>query len=256
MNTIKLLRQKNGYTQEALAKAINVSKTTVIAYEKDSSNIPASTVATIAKLFGVDCDCIINNTQPKSYTYNEIEERIEPSKEDNIERIDIPQNNIKKFKEVLLYITSKIGAKPNVGQTVLYKILYFIDFDYYELFEEQLIGARYIKNHFGPTPVDFTKITRKMEKENSLSIMTDTYFDKKQTKYLPRREADLSLLTARELQHINNCLIRYGNKNATELSNYSHKDVPWIIAELGEPLEYESVFYRTPDTSVRVYEED
>ena len=183
MNTIKMLRQKYEYTQEELAKKINVSKATVIAYEKDPSNIPAATVASIAKLFDVDCDCIIHNTQPKSYTYNEIEEKYESSPKDNIERIDIPQNNIKKFKEVLLYITGKIGAKPNVGQTVLYKILYFIDFDYYELFEEQLIGARYIKNHFGPTPVDFLKITREMEEENTLSIMTDTYFNKKQTKY-------------------------------------------------------------------------
>mgnify|MGYP002305469682 FL=1 len=256
MNTIKMLRQKYEYTQEELAKKINVSKATVIAYEKDSSNIPAATVASIAKLFDVDCDCIIHNTQPKSYTYNEIKEQNESLLKDNIERIDIPQNNIKKFKEVLLYITGKIGAKPNVGQTVLYKILYFIDFDYYELFEEQLIGARYIKNHFGPTPVDFLKITREMEEENTLSIMTDTYFNKKQTKYLPRKEADLSLFSARELQHIDNCLIRYGDKNAKELSNYSHKDVPWIIAENGEPLEYESVFYRTPDTSVRTYNED
>jgi len=31
--------------------------------------------------------------------------------------------------------------------TVLYKILYFIDFDYYEKYEEQLMGALYIKNN-------------------------------------------------------------------------------------------------------------
>jgi hypothetical protein len=63
-------------------------------------------------------------------------------------RIDVPQKNLKKFKEVLLYILEKVGGKPNVGMTVLYKLLYFIDFDYYEKFEEQLIGATYIKNHF------------------------------------------------------------------------------------------------------------
>ena len=34
--------------------------------------------------------------------------------------------------------------------TVLYKLLYFIDFDYYEKFEEQLVGATYIKNHLDP----------------------------------------------------------------------------------------------------------
>jgi hypothetical protein len=55
------------------------------------------------------------------------------------ERISVPAENVEKFKQALLYITQKIGALPNVGQTVLYKILYFCDFDYYEKFEEQLI---------------------------------------------------------------------------------------------------------------------
>ena len=63
---------------------------------------------------------------------------------------------LKKFKEVLLYILEKVGSKPNVGMTVLYKLLYFIDFDYYEKFEEQLLGATYIKNHF-TNPVEFKK---------------------------------------------------------------------------------------------------
>lgn len=255
MNTIKILRQSSGYTQEDLAKAINVSKPTVIAYEKNPSNIPASMVAAIAKLFDVDCDCIINNTPPTSYVYNTVENRAEKAEvqEEPQIRLDIPEENVRKFKEVLLYVTGKIGALPHVGQTVLYKILYFIDFDYYELYEKPLIGAKYIKNTYGPTPVDFAKITREMERENALSIMTDTYFDKKQTKYLPRREADLSLFSAQELAHIDKCLQRYGDKNAHELSAYSHEDIPWITAEDRHPIEYESVFYRTERTSVRKY---
>ncbi len=46
-----------------------------------------------------------------------------------------------KFKEVLLYILGKVGSLPNVGETVIYKLLYFIDFDYFEMYEEQLIGS-------------------------------------------------------------------------------------------------------------------
>ena len=40
-----------------------------------------------------------------------------------------------------------------------------------------------------------------------------------------------------------------------ELSEFSHKDIPWIGAEMNEVLEYEAVFYRTPETSVREYDE-
>ena len=73
-------------------------------------------------------------------------------------RISDPQKNLEKFKEVFLYILNKVGSKPNIGETVIYKLLYFIDFNFYEKYEEQLIGAAYLKNRFGPTPVEFKKI--------------------------------------------------------------------------------------------------
>ena len=66
------------------------------------------------------------------------------------ERVVLSSANVDKFENAFLYITQKIGALPNVGQTVLYKILYFCDFDYYEKYEEQLTGARYQRNHYGP----------------------------------------------------------------------------------------------------------
>lgn len=256
MSTLRNLRLESGYTQEAIAGEIGVSKQTLIAYEKSPTNIPAGKVAALARLFEVDCDCIINDTAPRKYAY-----AVEPmpagtSSEKQEVRISIPQENLEKFKEVLLYVLSRVGARPNVGQTVLYKLLYFIDFDYYEKFEEQLIGAKYIKNTFGPTPVDFAKITQEMERENELSVVKDKYFAKEQTKYLPHRDADLSQFSARELAHIEDCLRKYAGMNAKEISDYSHKDVPWIIAEDREPIDYESVFYRTPETSVRQYDND
>ncbi len=170
-------------------------------------------------------------------------------------RINIPQVNIDKFKEVLLYILNKVGAKPNIGETVLYKLLYFIDFDFYEKYEEHLIGARYIKNRYGPTPIEFSKIISIMEKNGEIVKVNSDYFSYPQTKYLPLREPDLSKLKPHEVELIDNVLNKLSDMNATQISDYSHKDVPWMVAEDGEPIEYESVFYRTPDYSVRRYSE-
>ena len=38
-----------------------------------------------------------------------------------------------------------------------------------------------------------------------------------------------------------------------KISEYSHNDVPWLTAEEGAVIDYESVFYRTPPYSVRDY---
>ncbi|GHT15435.1 hypothetical protein AGMMS49573_01830 [Endomicrobiia bacterium] len=77
---------------------------------------------------------------------------------------------------MFIYIINKIGAEANVGQTVLYKLLYFIDFNYYELFEEQLMGIKYIKNKFGPTPVDFAKIIQQMQEAGDCEEIKSEYY--------------------------------------------------------------------------------
>ncbi|MDR3013707.1 MAG: SocA family protein [Chitinispirillales bacterium] len=171
-------------------------------------------------------------------------------------RIDIPEENIKKFREILLYMLEKVGAKPNVGQTVIYKLLYFADFDFYELYEKQLIGAKYIKNRYGPTPVDFTKIIRQMQKDGELEEIKTAHFSREQTKYIPVRRADISMLSALEIKHIDSILEKYSDKSAAELSEYSHKDIPWAATKDRQIIPYESVFYRTPETSVRTYENE
>jgi hypothetical protein len=102
-------------------------------------------------------------------------------------RISVPQKNLEKFKEVLLYILARVGAKPNMGETVLYKLLYFIDFDYYEKYEEQLIGATYQRNHFGPTPMEFGAAVDAMSEKRELVRVARPYFDFEQKRYLPAR---------------------------------------------------------------------
>lgn len=77
-----------------------------------------------------------------------------------------------------------------------------------------------------------------------------------QTKYLPLRKPDLTKLKAHELEVIDDVINRLADMNAAQISNYSHKDVPWIVTDDGEKIEYETVFYRTPEYSVREYSED
>ena len=109
------------------------------------------------------------------------EERAEYLKRESEIRIDIPRKNLAKFKEALLYVLNKVGAKPNVGETVLYKLLYFIDFDYYEQYEEQFVGATYRKNKFGPTPLEFRKVADMMIEAGELQKLPNKYFNYPQT---------------------------------------------------------------------------
>ena len=171
-------------------------------------------------------------------------------------QIRVTEKNLKKFKQVLLYILEKVGSKSNVGETVLHKILYFIDFDYYEKYEENLMGATYIKNFHGPTSVEFGSIVKDMQEKGELEAVKSKYFKYEQKKYLPRQHPDLSALSARELEHIDDVLARLSDKNAKEIEIYSHEDIPWKVAKAGQRLSYESVFYRDARYSVRNYDDE
>ncbi len=251
---IKLLRGHNKFSQEYLAGKLGVSRPTYLQIEKGERDLTIPEARKLTSIFGLSLENFLGDTdsiQPEVV----LEKESAKEKESDI-RIVMPQANVKKFREVLLYVLSKVGAKPNIGETALYKLLYFIDFDFYEKFESQLTGARYIKNHYGPTPVEFKKIVEGMEEKGEVERVKSSYFQYDQKKYLPHREPDLRNLSAQEIKHIDEVLARLSDKNANELSDYSHSDVPWKVHKQGDIISYESVFYRDQEHSVRNYDDE
>ena len=251
---IHQLRKKNNLTQEFLALELGISRPTYVQIEQGKRDLTITEAQKLAGIFSMSLEDLLSGNKKEveiDFEEGKSKKTAEPEM-----RIVMPRANVKKFKEVLLYLLEKVGARPNIGETAIYKLLYFIDFDYYEKFEEQLTGARYIKNYFGPTPIEFKKITDQMMEKGEIERIKSRYFQHDQRKYLPRRAADLKILSAQEIQHIDEVLARLAWKNAAELSNYSHSDTPWRVHKMGEEISYETVFYRDEDHSVRNYEDE
>ena len=255
---LKKLRKKNKVSQEFLAKKIGVSRPTYIQIENGSRKMLVEEAQKLARFFNLSLDDFLagrENSAPKVELERSVKQTKTEKQKQEI-RISVPQEKIAKFKEVLLYILERIGARPNIGEGVVCKLMYFIDFDYYEKYEEQLIGANYIKNHHGPTPVAFPEIVKQMEKDGDLTPVLKKYFQYDQKKYLPVRKADFSDFSAREKELIDSEIERFKDFNAVQMEQFSHKDVPWISAKILQPIEYEAVFYRTPEFSVRKYDDE
>jgi len=247
---IKELRTKAGISQQRLAELLGVSRPTISQIENGERKVSVDELDRLAKIFNISVNSLLNKEKEPEVILEEKakEKKLQPSI-----RINVPQKNLEKFKEVLLYILNKVGSKPNIGETVIYKLLYFVDFDFYEKYEEQMIGATYIKNHYGPTPAEFEKIVEKMT-DKEIDRVKSSYFNFPQTKYLPLRKPDLTKLKASEIEVIDNVLNKLSDMNASQISDYSHNDVPWLTTEDGGIIEYESVFYRTAPYSVREYD--
>lgn len=250
---IKMLRKKTGMSQDMLSQKMGIPRPAVSQIESGERKISADELQKLSHIFHVSVDDLLNPVkEPEVHLHKAKEEKASKPQM----RISVPQKNLQKFKEVLLYILNKVGSKPNIGETVIYKLLYFIDFDFYEKYEEQLIGATYKKNQYGPMPIQFAKIVEQMVKKGEIEKVKSDYFSYPQTKYLPRVKPDLMKFKANEIEVIDDVLNRLSEMNASQISAYSHSDVPWVTTGDGEVIEYESVFYRTPPYSVRAYAED
>jgi len=252
-NKIRELREHVGFSQKRLSELLGVLRPTVSQIENGERRISADELKKLSEIFGVSMENLLDLEKIPEVILEEgkVRQKAKP-----LIRINVPQKNLEKFRAVFLYILNKVGSKPNIGETVIYKLLYFIDFDFYEKYEEQIVGATYIKNHYGPTPIEFKKIIEKMIKEEEITKVESTYFQYPQTKYLPLKKSDLAKLKATEIALIDDVLNRLSDMTAAQISEYSHNDVPWLTTEKGKAIEYESVFYRNPPYSLREYHED
>jgi len=247
---ISELRKLKKLSQADLAKSINVSRSSLVQIESGNRCVDILELQRLSMVLGFSLDQFMS----ENFAANQqIESTTEVKQETQEERISVPSLQLNKFKNVLLYILERCAGKPNVGETVLYKLLYFSDFNYYELYEEQLTGASYRKLPFGPVPQKLDTIISQMIDNGQLKRVKTEYFGLPQTRYLPLEKANLTQLKASEKEVIDRVIEQMSDWSANAISNYSHKDIPWLASKEGDEIDYELAFYREAPFSVRNY---
>src|SRR3989344_770525 len=132
---IKSLRIGRGFSQVEIAKKLGISRSSYIAFEQGKRDLALSEASELSNIFQISLEDIQAGkvfVPEVIFKKSKEENKTKKGNEKIPDRISVPQEKVDKFKQVLLYILSKVGGKPNIGQTVLYKLLYFVDFDYYE----------------------------------------------------------------------------------------------------------------------------
>jgi len=251
------LRKIKGLSQEDLAKSVKISRPSLAQIELGNRSVDILELQKLSLVleFSLD-DFMSKDFDPDSYRDQDLEGKAETKSKKTEERISVPTLQVNKFKNVLLYILERCAGKPNVGETVLYKLLYFSDFNYYELYEEHLTGAKYRKLPFGPVPQKLDTMINQMIDKGQLQRVKTDYHGYSQTRYLPLVKADLTELRASEKDVIDRVIGQMSDWSANMISDYSHGDKPWKATQLNKDINYELAFYRRPPYSIRVYEDD
>lgn len=251
------LRKLKGLSQEDLARSIKISRPSLAQIELGNRSVDVLELQKLSLILEFSLDDFMSKTFSSNNYANQLPvEQQEKNPKKQEERISVPILQVDKFKNVLLYILERCAGKPNVGETVLYKLLYFSDFNYYELYEEHLTGAIYRKLPYGPVPQNLDSIISQMIESGQLQRVKTEYHGYPQTRYLPLEKADLKELKASEKDVIDKVIEQMSDWSAAMLSNYSHGDKPWKASKEGDEINYELAFYRRPPYSIRVYQDD
>ena len=247
------LRKLKGYSQEDLARFLELPRSSVTQIELGNRNVSVMELIRLSEVLGFSFDKFL----AKEYKVEkEVETMAKAAPAKQYMRISIPKLKMSKFKNILLYILERCSGKPNVGETVLYKLLYFSDFNFYEIYEEHLTGAQYRKLPYGPVPQKLDSLIDQMIKDGLLQRIKAEYHGYPQTRYIPMDKADLTNMTAAEKDVIDRVIDRFSDWSASAISEYSHRDLPWKATDDGDIIDYELAFYRESPFSVRTYDDE
>jgi transcriptional regulator with XRE-family HTH domain len=247
------IRKSKGYSQEALAKLLDMSRPSLAQIELGNRNIDIFEIHRMASVLGFSIDELINTNESilsePEMTY------VSVKKTDTI-RNNIPVFNQVKFINTFLYIVEKTAGMPNICEKGILGRLYLVDFNYYELHEAHLSSSKYFKRSSFPLPEGIDKLIKQFI-ENEFLIRLKTKNGKLvSNRIIPLVQSDLTELKASEKEVIDHVLFQTSNWSLSHLESYLQDDMPIKISKENEMIDYEFALYRESPYSVRNYESE
>ncbi len=156
----------------------------------------------------------------------------------------MPKISEKKYQEVILYLAEKLGGEIR-GKKKLAKLLYFVDFDFFEKFQKSLTGDVYKALPMGPFPMTMEKVLTDMSNEKKIVIkLAKERVDYNPTEIYQVKEKTKSVFTKDELQILDRVILKYGHLTGKQLEDLTHAEAPYIGTAPNQEIAYELAFYR------------
>ncbi len=157
----------------------------------------------------------------------------------------------KKYRNVILFLISRMSDKTIHGKKKLAKLLYYVDFDRYEYKESMVTvtGDEYRHLPMGPVPDGYQRIVEGMVDDGLITVSEKTEYQtpRPTTLYMSDAEPDLSVFDEDDLFILERVVRLYGGLTGKELGDRSHEEAPWLSVDNGEHIPFSFAFYRDTD---------
>ena len=152
--------------------------------------------------------------------------------------------NEKKYKNAILFFAKKT-QNGTLGKLKIKKLLYYLDFDFFEKYGKSVTGDEYLRFEHGPVPRMAEKILKQMEgKEIKITRrkIKEGLNDQQHIEAL--QDFDLSVFSKEELVMLDDVAGKWEKFTGTEMKMATHGEAPWISTEPDGVIDYNLAYYR------------
>ena len=152
--------------------------------------------------------------------------------------------NEEKYKNIILFFANKI-KNGTLGKLKIMKLLYFLDFDFFEKYGKPVTGDEYLRFDNGPVPRMAEKILKAMNglevRISNRKIANDLH---DQQHIEPLKFYEMNIFSREELMMMEEVDDKWEKFSGSEMKNASHGEAPWIATKPNDVIDYNLAYYR------------
>ena len=152
--------------------------------------------------------------------------------------------NQKKYKNTVLFFAKKI-QNDTLGKLKMMKLLYYLDFDFFEKYGRSITGDEYLRFENGPVPRMGEKILKEMAGKDikiTQRKIANGYKDQQHIEAL--KDFDVDSFTKEELLMLEEVASKWEKFTGAEMKSATHGEAPWIATKSDEVIDYNLAYYR------------
>jgi putative zinc finger/helix-turn-helix YgiT family protein len=257
---IRNIREKYGLSQRAFSRILGWGEITIHRYERgalqDRSHndylVLLQNPNNMKKLLEENKDRINQKDylQIKNNIQNIMIKDIDKKIEENIEEkyfneildeyCGFTQFNYEKMVNMILFFASRINR---LFKTKLMKLLFYSDFIHFHDYTLSITGFKYLKNHYGPTPIKHELLLGELSdkyityKVDYIESPEECIIEEYET-IKPLEKPNLSIFSKEEMNSINKVLKAFKFLTSEKISEYSHQEKAWKATKVKQLINY------------------
>ena len=152
--------------------------------------------------------------------------------------------NEKKYKNAVLFFAKKV-QNGTLGKLKMMKLLYFLDFDFFEKYGKSVTGDSYFRFEHGPVPQNAEKILKVMNGKDikiTKHKVADGYNDQQRIEAL--KDFNMNVFSKEELMMLEEIADKWEKFSGSEMKMATHGEAPWIATKPNDVIDYNLAYYR------------